>query len=295
MRKGLLRGWSKGLTLGAALVVGVVPSVASAQATTLFKWGYGDGGEGLTAAEKLEEPLASDRPDFTEASSTVGLGVVQLESGYTYTYDSNDVSSTKSHSFPEALLRVGMLAEWFEFRIAQNYAEETTTDFGVSRTTETGAEDLYLGIKWGLTAQEGILPEMALITQMTVPSGDDAFTAGETLPGVVWLYGWEVNDWIATAGQTKADRAIDDVTGDPFLEFSQSWTVGYTLTEPLGAYTEWFVIAPDGADTNHTENYADGGFTYRVTNNLQLDIRAGVGLNEAADDYFVGSGFVIRR
>ncbi|MBA3480424.1 MAG: transporter [Pirellulales bacterium] len=295
MRKGLLRGWSKGLTLGAALVGGATPSVASAQAPTLFQWNYGDGGEGLTAAEKLEEPLASDRPDFTEASSTVGLGVVQLESGYTYTYDSNDVGSTKSHSFPEALLRVGMLAEWFEFRIAQNYAEETTTDFGVSRTTETGAEDLYLGIKWGLTAQEGILPEMALMTQMTVPSGASAFTAGETLPGVVWLYGWDVNDWIVTGGQTKADRALDDVTGDPFLEFSQSWTVGYSLAESLGAYTEWFVIAPDGADTNHTENYADGGFTYSVTNNLQLDIRAGVGLNEAADDYFVGSGFAIRR
>jgi hypothetical protein len=111
----------------------------------------------------------------------------------------------------------------------------------------------------------------------------------------VWLYGWDLNDWISTAGQTKADRAIDEVTGDPFLEFSQSWTVGYSLADSLGAYTEWFVIAPDGADTNHTENYADGGFTYSVTNNLQLDIRAGVGLNEAADDYFVGSGFVIRR
>jgi hypothetical protein len=295
MRKGLLRGWSKGFTLGAALLGGAAPSVASAQAPTLFQWHYGNGGEGLTAAEKLEEPLASDRPDFTEASSTVGLGVVQLEGGYTYAYDSNDVGSTKSHSFPETLLRVGMLAEWFEFRIAQNYAEETTTDFGVSRTTETGAEDLYLGIKWGLTAQEGILPEMALMTQMTVPSGDDAFTAGETLPGVVWLYGWDVNDWIVTGGQTKADRAIDDVTGDPFLEFSQSWTVGYSLAESLGAYTEWFVIAPDGADTNHTENYADGGFTYSISNNLQLDIRAGVGLNEAADDYFVGSGFAIRR
>lgn len=295
MRKGLLRGWSKGLTLGAALVGGAAPSVAGAQAPTLFLWGYGDGGDGQTAAEKLAEPLVTDRPDFTEASSTVGLGVVQLEGGYTYAYDGTDTGSTKSHSFPETLLRIGVFAEWMEFRIAQNYAEETTTEFGVSRTTETGAQDLYLGIKWGLTGQEGILPEMALITQMTVPSGDSAFTAGETLPGVVWLYGWDVNDWISTAGQTKADRALDDVTGDPYLQFSQSWTVGYTLTEPLGAYTEWFVLAPDGADTNHTENYADGGFTYKVTNNLQLDIRAGVGLNEAADDYFAGSGFAIRR
>ena len=34
----------------------------------------------------LSEPLVSDRPDFTEASSTVGRGVSQYEVGYTYTY-----------------------------------------------------------------------------------------------------------------------------------------------------------------------------------------------------------------
>ena len=34
-----------------------------------------------------EEPLASDRPDFTEASSTVGRGRVQLEAGYTLVRD----------------------------------------------------------------------------------------------------------------------------------------------------------------------------------------------------------------
>ena len=38
-----------------------------------------------------------------------------------------------------------------------------------------------------------------------------------------------------------------------------------------------------------------GPVTFSVTNDLQLDLRAGVGLNEAADDYFVGSGFAIRH
>jgi hypothetical protein len=266
--------------------------ISRGDAPTLFQWNYGAGGEG---GPNLEEPLITDRPDFTEASSTVGRGVAQLEGGYTYSYDSDGTTSFKSHSFPETLLRVGMFADWFEARVAWNYSEETSTVFGGSRTTETGADDLYLGIKWGLTGQEGILPEMALITQMTVPTGSSNFTAGETLPGLVWLYGWDVNDWLAMGAQTKGNRALDDVTAQPYLEFSQSWTFNYTITEPLGAYTEWFVIAPDGADTNHTENYADGGFTYKVTNNLQLDIRAGVGLNDAADDYFTGVGFAIRR
>jgi hypothetical protein len=263
-----------------------------ADAPTLFQWSYGDGGEG---GPDLGEPLVTDRPDFTEASSTVGLGVVQLESGYTYVYDSDDSSSFKAHSFPEVLLRVGLLADWLEFRIAQNYLEETTTQFGVSRSTITGAEDLYLGLKFGLTGQAGVLPEMALMPQMTVPTGSGDTTDDETLPGLNWLYGWEINDWIETGGSTQANRALDDVTGEPYLEFAQSWTIGYNLTDWLGAYTEWFVIAPDGADTNPTENYADGGFTFLVSNDIQLDIRAGVGLNEEADDYFVGTGFAIRR
>ena len=38
---------------------------------------------------KLDEPLVTDRPDFTESSTTVGQGVVQLEMGYTFTGDSS--------------------------------------------------------------------------------------------------------------------------------------------------------------------------------------------------------------
>ena len=38
-------------------------------------------------AEPLTEPLVTDRPDFTESTLTVPFGHVQLETGYTFTYD----------------------------------------------------------------------------------------------------------------------------------------------------------------------------------------------------------------
>jgi hypothetical protein len=38
----------------------------------------------------------------------------------------------------------------------------------------------------------------------------------------------------------------------------------------------------------------NGGFTWLITENLQLDWRAGFGLNEEADDFFTGAGFGIR-
>jgi hypothetical protein len=54
------------------------------------------------------------------------------------------------------------------------------------------------------------------------------------------------------------------------------------------------VIIPASADTNPTENYFNGGFTYLINDDLQWDIRAGVGLNSGADDFFAGSGISFR-
>lgn len=258
---------------------------------TLFQWSYGTSFEGGPPGR--DEPLASDRPDFTEASSTVGRGVRQLELGYTFIRDSEAGSTLNAHSFPETLLRVGVLAEWLEFRIAYNHGVQSSNFAGIA-TDISGAEDLYLGAKLGLTPQEGFLPEMALVPQMTVPSGASNFTAEEVLPGINWLYGWDINEFLSTAGSTQYNRALDSTTGEPYAEFAQSWTIGYTLGEHLGAYTEFFAIIPDGADTDHTQSYFDGGLIFPITNDLQFDVRAGVGLNRSADDYFVGSGAVIR-
>lgn len=237
----------------------------------------------------LDEPLMSDRPDFTEASSVVGRGVLQIESGYTYGFKSDSAGSIKSHSIGEPLFRYGIFRNWLEMRVGWNYSAEK-----VGSNTTDGAEDLYLGCKLGLTAQEGILPEMALVPQMKVPTGSRSFTGNKTLPGCNWLYGWDINDSLSTAGSTQFNRAIDGISGKTYTEWAQSWTIGYGLTDKLGAYTEWFGIFPQNADSDQTQNYFNGGFTYSVTNDLQFDVRAGKGLNDASDDYFIGSGLVLR-
>lgn len=257
---------------------------------TLFQWSYGTS---FSGGPDLDEPLVTDRPDFTEASSTVGRGVAQIEFGYTYTYNSDAGESVRSQSFGEPLLRYGILADWLELRVALFPVDERTSTAGVSNSTG-GTEDLYLGFKIGLTPQEGILPEMAVIPQMTVPTGSSAFTADEVLPGLNWIYAWEVNDFISTGGSTQFNRTTDEGTGNAYTEWAQSWTVAYTLTDNLGAYTEWFAFFPHSADTATPEHYFNGGFTYLLSSDVQWDIRAGTGLNNAADDYFLGTGLSVR-
>jgi hypothetical protein len=277
---------------------------ASSGSKTLLTWSakppespeQAEGANGGGAADRPgEDAIATDRPDFTEASSTVGKGRIQLEAGYTFIRDRTGGITTHDHSYPEALLRIGALAEWLEFRIGQNFGQTAAAGLGAPFNA-SGAEDLYLGVKLGLTEQHRILPEAALILQTTVPTGHREYTDGRVLPGFNLLYGWEIiPDRITAGGSTQANAANDEMDHG-YVELAQAFTVGYGLTDKLSAYTEWFAFFPAGAVAPGTtaQHYLDGGFTYKFTPNLQFDIRAGIGVSRRADDYFVGSGFAVR-
>lgn len=259
--------------------------------STLFRWNYDDPDD-EPEKSKLDEPLVTDRPDFTEASTTVGRGVAQLEFGYTYTYDRNNGDSIAEHSFGEPLLRYGVGADWFELRFALKPTHVRQSVGGV-RQSDSGVEDLYLGAKIALTGQQGVLPEMALMPQMTVPTGSSAFTADEVLAGLNWLYAWDITDELSFGGSSQFNRSLED-SGASYIEFAQSVTTGYAITDTFAAYAEWYVLTPASSSAAPTEHYVDGGFTVLLSDDVQWDIRAGKGLSSGAADYFVGTGLSLR-
>ena len=135
---------------------------------------------------------------------------------------------------------------------------------------------------------------MALIPQTFVPIGSDAFTSNEWEPGINWTYGWEINDKISTAGSTQINRRFADDSGDDFLRLAQSWTIAFSLTEKVGAYTEWFALFPLESSGAEKEHYLNAGLTYLIHNDMQFDIRVGWGLNQGAEDFFAGAGLSVR-
>ncbi|QDV52606.1 transporter [Gimesia fumaroli] len=256
---------------------------------TLFQW---TAGCGCAGGPQLDEPLQTDRPNFTSTSVTVGKGVTQLEFGYTFADDSPAGQEVSYQSFGEFLYRRGILADWLEFRLGFSPLQQTE-QLGAFQNTTAGSEDLSVALQFALTPQSRLLPESALIVQMSVPTGSTAFTSNQIEPGVNWIYAWKANDFISLSGSTQGNRSFDE-NHRSYLEMAQSWNVNYTLTKQLSVFTEWFALIPCGSNTEQTEHYMDGGFTYLINNNLQLDLSAGVGLNEAAIDYFVGAGCSIR-
>jgi hypothetical protein len=264
-------------------------------AKTLFEWAIGPERKEEEEPEE-EEPIVTDRPDFTEASSTVGRGRVQLEAGYTYYRDHSGATRTITRTFPEALLRIGMFADWFELRFGETYVHSPTTEFGLRTDHAIGWSDLYVGAKFGLTEQNAHLPEMALVIQATLPTGAQSVKSDRILPGMNLLYGWDiVPDCLSAGGSLQGNLAIDD-EDHPYVLMAKSFTIGYTLTEKLGAYTEWFAFFPTSAVAPEVtaQHYVDGGFTYKVTKDFQLDIRVGKGISSRAQDFFAGAGFAVR-
>ena len=257
---------------------------------TLFSWRYGDGNSG---GPDLDAPLVTDRPDFSEASTTVGRGVLQLEFGYTFTMDHEPGERVRSHSAGEPLIRWGVGADWLELRLALFPVSQRTND-GNGWRSVGGTEDLYIGSKIALTPQECHLPETALILQATVPTGSNGFTNDDTLPGANFIYSWEVNENVAVAGNTQANRVIDEGTGAAYIEITQSATIALGLSDDIGMYTEWYAMFPNGADTAEVEHYLNGGFTFLLSNDVQFDVRVGYGMSRAADDFYAGVGLSVR-
>ena len=247
----------------------------------------------LTAADAAQaQALVADRPDFTEATSTVGLGGFQLELGLTLGSDTDGRTTTRVHTYGEPLLRVGVLTERLELRVGTTVVTQVD-NASASGVATSGLEDLYLGAKIALSGQRGFLPATAILPQMTVPTGSSAFSTGRTLPGVNFLYSWDLSETLSLAGSTQVNAAVANDNGD-YSEWAQSLSWGIATGRRSGAYAEWYAFVPAGLEGRDSEHYLNSGLTWLANDDLQWDLRVGVGLNDAAEDMYVGAGVVMR-
>jgi hypothetical protein len=250
-------------------------------------------------AGPLDEPLQTDRPDFTETPSTVPYGRMQLEGGYTFAYDDEDGHRVSEQTVPEFLLRVG-LVEGFELRVGWEgasltedlFQEENDAGRMINREVhDDGASDMSVGFKVRLIEQRGLVPDLSVIPELGLPTGKQTKTAGDVEPAVKWLWSYELTERLSLSG--NVNLAVLNSEQGQFFQTSASLSLGFQIADWLGSYIEYFGFYPAFKDTE-SANYIDGGFTFPITNNLQFDVRAGFGLNKEADDLFAGAGFAIR-
>lgn len=231
--------------------------------------------------------LITDRPDQTESSAVVPDGYLQLELGSSYTEESGE---SRALTYPELLVRWGV-AEKLELRFG---LPSWTTEREGPNTTRSN--DTGLGFKLALSEESGMWPEIALLAGASLPTGADGNSSERIDPSFRFAFSHTLSPKfglaynLGVAWETELESPTDRDTGSIF---QYTVALGTALTDRMGAFIELFGDAPMSAPGGTAHSF-DGGFTFLIRPNIQWDIFAGFGLNDEADDWFIGSGFSIR-
>jgi hypothetical protein len=255
---------------------------------------------GPLAATAQEEPeLVTDRPDQTESTAIVPAGRVQIELGASLAGDEigEDAHEIENHAsqLGATLVRVG-LNRRFELRLGwEGWLDEEVTS-GSLREREDGAGDAVIGAKLGLRQGEGLSPAIALLVHSSVPIGDAAFTTDRYDSSFRLAVSHDLEGGIGLGYNVGVETESSDAEGSGHSTLA---TAIYTLSagipagERLGFFVEVFGeigLSADGPPANSL----DTGATYLLRPNLQLDAAVGVGISEAAGDWFAGIGVSAR-
>lgn len=234
------------------------------------------------------EELETDRDSFTFAPTTAGAGRTILEASYSFI---DNPVGPEAHSFPELLVRRG-IGERFELRIGANYEAGGP---GTVTGTEVGGEDiepeaeyesrLLYGMKVATSEQAGAVPRSALIVQGFTPTYGPS-TATTMYVGEAW--GWTfANGW-------AWNTAMRYGTGSEELDAFSQWAPSTVLKIPVGerwnAHAEYFGIMSTGKEIPLNLQYASFGGHVLVTEDLELGLRYGWGLNETTPNFFANFG-----
>lgn len=238
-------------------------------------------------------PIDTERPEFTESSPILPRGRIQLETGYTFLKDDNDQMRLRQHLFPGLLARISVL-DRLELRFGwPGIIWDRLQDRGSGATFEdSGAADIDLGVKFDLWEQSNWRPRFAMIASMSLPIGSEPFSAERVQPLLNLPYSWALDEHWSIGGSTGFGAMND--REDRFLEMHQSLLVQYFINDRWATYGEWFAFLRRNSADDRPQHYLDGGLSCRLTENTQLDWRAGIGVNDRAQDFFTGVGFSVR-
>ena len=214
-------------------------------------------------------------------------GDVQAEGGYTFSRSAGERSSSAG----ELLVRVGV-TRFAELRLEPGSYSWVTSPSG----TQSGREDGEVGAKLRLhkapDENPSPVPAVSVILKSSVPTGGAVFREKRLQPEAELATEWTLTRQVGLGTNIDIASLVAD-DGRRYTELAVSASFGFDLSPRFGAFAEAYGFVPDNSGTRR-RGYLDTGLTASLSADLQIDVRAGVGLNGTPPDYFVGAGLVRR-
>lgn len=221
-------------------------------------------GSAIGYAQKDSIPeLITDRPDATESAVLISKGFVQLEAGSQIS--KGDLQ--KDLTYGTALLRWGLLDN-LEFRLGLDYSGSMFSD---NITNDINSfSPLLVGVKIGIAEENGILPEMAILSHLSLPYLSSNINS--TGIDARFAFSHTLNE---RSGLSYNLGALWDGLNEG-LQYIYTVSYGYSITDRLGWYGEIYGDLPENLKATH---YLDSGFTYMIASNFQVDTYIGTAIN----------------
>lgn len=233
------------------------------------------------------EPLETDRPDATEASSVVPKGTLQIETGGFYeSYEENNFKAART-AYNFTLLRYGLL-ENLELRLGWNY-EHIGFSLNGQKLPESlnGLSPLLAGMKVSIAEEKNGMPEIALIGHIFLPfSASSDFKPQTTGADFRFSLSHTLSEKSSIGYNIGAQWGNDN----PEIAYIYTVAYGYSLSDKFGFYLELYGDFLENSSANHLW---DAGFTYLALPNLQFDIYAGTSITNG-QDILLGAGLSYR-
>ena len=233
----------------------------------------------MTFCSEVEGQIITDRPDQTESSSTVGLGVLQIESGVQVSYEGpigTLGSSIRSLIAPTSLFRYG-ITKGVELRLVSQFEDVKTGRFNTS-----GISDLEIGTKIQLLQKEGTDIEIAFLSHLIVPSGTKAISGN----GYGTVNKLSISHSLTEKVGIGYNMGYDYTNGSNIGDFTYSVAIGTSVNNKVGIYIE-----PYGAWEEFETGVLnlDAGVTYLLNDNFQFDFSFGTGISHEMN--YIALGF----
>lgn len=234
------------------------------------------------SAEALPTP-GFDRPGLLFATDTVPEGRFVLEQGLADVTQDEAGATDVTLVTLGTLVRYGVAADW-ELQAGFAPLARLKVDGPGTDSSQTGYTDLRLGAKHRLGGGAGQAlggAEVAVLGGVTLPTGDDAFTADDEIIDLGVTANWPLAHSGAAFG-ALAQLTTGGVNDDLLLAAAYS----APLTESAGYYLEAGVTTGDSDGS-----MLGGGVAWTPRRDAQLDVYLLAGLGGDAPDLQAGLGF----
>jgi hypothetical protein len=232
--------------------------------------------------------ITTDRPTQGLSSSTVKKGFFQIESGAIFVDRTDQTQEWEKWSIGTTKLRYGVYDD-FEVSVESSYEYwniENIDDGSIS--TSEGLGSVSAAFKVRIADEKGIRPQMAISGSITFRHlGGEDFAPTYSYPVGLLLASHTLSRRWSLA--YNFGFSYNGENPDGFFIYTGS--LGYQISPKIWSFAEAYGNFDNGDQPNHR---LDGGFTYLIANNLQVDITAGWGLDDVVKRFMLNAGFAWR-